>query len=229
MDHGLFVEYNNQVIQFPVNPEFIEFRRDSNNSTTDIVSLGEINILGVTHLAECRFEGFFPTNRHSSFVRTSGNFWQPSQYINFFERIREECRPCRFIVTNTNINMLVSIEFFDYKHEYAEGEVFFKLGLKEFRNHSAREVVINITPTQPRVATSPAPSTSTNRRVTTGSRVIVNGRLHRDSFGSGPGLTEQNATRIINIIAQGRSHPYHVALVGGGNRGWVRAQDVRLV
>jgi hypothetical protein len=66
------------------------------------------------------------------------------------------------------------------------------------------------------------------QKIGIGSRVIVNGRLFRDSYGTGGGLTERNAERVITLIANGRAKPYHVALVGGGDRGWVSADSVRL-
>ena len=226
MDHGIYIEYENQVLQLPVNPEKITIKHDSNNSTANIVGLGEINRIGIANLREVGFESFF-TNSPSSFVRTRRNFQPPRVYLNLIERIRRDRRPCRLVVTNTRINMLVSVEMFDNMHEHAEGDVYYSVVFKEFRNHSAREVTINITPAKPPRATTSQPrQPSTNQRVVQGSRVIVNGRLHRDSFGSGPGQTEVNATRIVNFLAPGRSHPYHVTLESGGWRGWVAADSI---
>lgn len=66
------------------------------------------------------------------------------------------------------------------------------------------------------------------KKIGRGSRVIVNGQLHADSYGGGPGLTERNAERKISLIARGRKYPYHVTTLSGGARGWVSAKAVRL-
>jgi len=57
--------------------------------------------------------------------------------------------------------------------------------------------------------------------ITIGTRVTVNGKLHRDAHGNGAGLVESNATRLVNLIAPNTSHPYHVTLLDGTWRGWV--------
>lgn len=237
--HRVFFEYGGQVVQLPANPEEITLKRHAENETAEVLQLGQINQLTIPNLSECVIEAFLPVRPNGSFVNTNGNFRQPAFYRDLFNRIMTDRRQCRLVVTGTNINMAVSIESFEFTHKYAEGEIYFALELKEFRSHSAREVRINVTPPRPaqpprpRATTTPARPASTNRTVTVGARVRVNGRLHRDSFGNGGGLTEQNAIRVVNIIAPAgnpnQTHRYHVALVGGGNRGWVRSRDVTLI
>ncbi|MDE7060884.1 MAG: hydrolase, partial [Lachnospiraceae bacterium] len=57
--------------------------------------------------------------------------------------------------------------------------------------------------------------------------VLVNGRLHRDSYGNGPGQTKNNYRGKINFINQKGSHPYHVTTPTGGWLGWVTADSVK--
>ena len=40
MDIGIFLTYNGQVVQFPVNPEKIEVSSSSNNLNTEIITIG---------------------------------------------------------------------------------------------------------------------------------------------------------------------------------------------
>lgn len=231
MDHGIFFEFRDRIVQLPVNPKEITFQRESNNETAEIIGLGEINRLGIVSLAECSFESFFPSNRNQSFVRTRNTFRTPAWHRDFFERVQRTQAPSRIgrlVITNTGINMLASVEDFTVTHQGAEGDIHYSINFKEYRSHQARRVTIRIN--KPQAATTSSPrQPSTNKKVTVGARVIVNGRLHRDSFGTGPGLTEVNATRVVNFIAPGRSHPYHVTLVGGGWRGWVTAGSVRVI
>lgn len=232
---GFFIEYEGTIAHFPVPPETIMASKGSNNETVEVVRLGEVNQLGVTSLADIEFESFFPgrINRHASYVRTSNKFREPKWYVDLIEKIRKDKKPCRFIVTGTMISYLVSIEHFEWEYRAGEeSDVYFMIEFKEYRSYQARQVKVlqNVsTPQRPKVTKTPKKNTSPNKPVTKGCEVVVNGRLHRDSYGTGPGLTEKNARRKVNFIKKGRSHPYHVTLLNGGWRGWVTAGSVRRV
>jgi len=224
----LYIEYNNQRIPFPVNPESLRQVRNAGNQTFDVVSLGQINQLGFTTLTDFTIESFFPARSHQSFILTQRNFRRPNFYVDLIERIKRDRRPCRIVLTNTRLSMLVSIESFDYEFRGADGDIYFKLDLKEFKQHSAREVSMNLANQIPRVPVVTPRRPTPPARITVGSIVIVNGRLHQDSFGSGPGQTERNATRRVSHHVPGRRFPLHVKTLDGGWRGWVTAGSVRL-
>jgi len=230
---GLFIEYRNQIVQLPVNPSELRRVKESDNTEISIVQLGDISRLGIAKLSECLVECFFPVSPNHAYVRTSGRFKPPNFYIEFLERIRTDRRPCRFVVTGTKINMMVSIEGFDYELKAGTDDIYYRLALKEFRNHSAKILRLNVPPPpgpapRPPAVAAPARPSSTNQQIGIGSTVIFNGRLHRDSFGSGPGRTEKNAKRRVNFHQPGRRCPYHVTMLDGGWRGWVTADSVRL-
>ena len=229
---GIFMEYGGQIVHFPVNPEMIGYSESSNNETTEVVPLGEINRLAITSLGSTEFESWFP-GRPGRYSRTNNRFWTPKQYVDFFKKVRKEQKPVRFVVTDTQINFLASIEHFEYDHRAGEEEdMYYTIELLEYRHHEARQVKVVqqvSTAIKPVVVKKPAQSKSTNKPVTIGSTVIVNGRLHRDSYGTGPGKTEKNARRKVNFIKKGRSHPYHVTMLDGGWRGWVTAGSVKRV
>ena len=44
MSIGIFMEYANELIQLPVNPEELEVVKEGSNDTTEVVKLGEISI-----------------------------------------------------------------------------------------------------------------------------------------------------------------------------------------
>ena len=44
MDIGIFIEYSGQVVQIPVNPQTFNVNTSGNNTTTEIITLGEIVI-----------------------------------------------------------------------------------------------------------------------------------------------------------------------------------------
>lgn len=234
----IFIEYDNRVVALPVNPEELMLQRDGNNETLEIVSLGEINMLKAAKLASISFECFFPPNADASYVSTKGDFRSPNFYIDFIESIRNAKKPCRFIVSETRINLLASIETFDFGIKAGPaGEIYYALGLKEFANYGVKEVkVTDYGSNRPKTknvntgvsVTKPKPPAPAKKSVYAGCTVIVNGQLHRDSYGAGPGQWRRNFRGKINFINQKGSHPYHVTTMDGGWQGWVLASAVEV-
>jgi len=126
----------------------------------------------------------------------------------------------RVIGTDLGINILATVEEFEWKYIDSTGDIAYDLSFKEYREFGAKLVAKN---------KIKRPKPPTNKPIVPGCEVIVNGRLHRDSYGSGPGLTEKNARRKVNFIKKGRKYPYHVTLLNGGWRGWVTEGSVRRV
>ena len=222
----LFFHYNNQLVKMPVNPNNIELRGRGDNQTVNIVSLGEVNLLNPRQLNEFEVRSFFPSTSNAPYVLTRTDFRPPQFYIDFFNGIREDENPVLFVLSDTNISMLVSVEVFDYRRKHGTDDIDYTLRLKEYKQYSTRTVTVSLNANRANVA-PPRPAPATSTPITIGARVIVNGRLHRDSFGGGPGQAEINATRLVNFIQKGRSHPYHVTNLEGGWRGWVTADSVR--
>lgn len=219
---GFFLEFRGSIVQLPLNPEKVEVTTSVDNNKTEVVKLGEVVELGKQKLSEIQFESFLPKTFNSMYNLpvSRGNFKSPDNIINFIQRIIDSQQPARLVVTDTRINMLVGIEQFDYSHQAGNHEdVYYTIKLTEWKDYSPVRVQVN-----PPAKAKP----STNRKITVGSTVIVNGRLHRDSWGRGPGLVEKNATRRINYIEPSRAYPYHVTLLNGGWRGWVTKESVRL-
>jgi len=225
----VFFEYDGAVIQMPVNPQELEIKGNGANKTKEIVSLGEINLLNPEKLKEITLKSFLPAEV-APYVVTKGSFKEPEFYISFFSKIIKAKKPVLFIVTDTDIYMSMAIESFSYKRRYGTSDIDYELKLKEFKNYTAKSVNVTLTSNKANVikttTNSSGSSGATSQDITIGCTVRVNGRLHRDSYGSGPGVTEVNATRLVNFIVKGRACPYHVTLLGGGWRGWVTADSV---
>lgn len=232
---NLFIEYGDTVIQFPVNPEDIKIKSSSGNETQEVVKLGEVSTLRDSKLASLEFSSFFPVqNDGSPYILTKNRFRDPDFYLDFLIKIRDAHKPCRFLISDTKINMVVSIEDFEYGFESGDVDVYYSLGLKQYREVRVREVNISdyqstrpkYTPPPPPPPPRPAPA---SKQVTIGCTVILNGQLHRDSYGAGPGQTRSNFQGKINFINLKGSHPYHVTTMDGGWQGWVLASCVQVV
>lgn len=225
----LFFEYENQVVQLPVNPPELEVQYGSNNKTDEIVKLGEINILRKASLKEIDIESFFPATQNAPYVLTKGKFKAPQFYINFFEKIKREAKPCRFIVTDTKINMLVSIEDFSYKREAGTNDIEYTLSIKQYREYTAKVMRVK---KETNSATKKTVKTGVEREKTgfaVGDTVLVNGKYTADSYGNGNYGTFKNFTGKISKVVQDKRRPrrYHITTLSGGWCGWVTASQMK--
>lgn len=226
---AMFMEYGNEVIQFPVNPEEIKLTRDGNNDIEEVVKLGEVNIAKDTKLATTEIECFFPQENIYPFILTKGDFKNPKFYIDFIEKVRKEKKPVRFIVSDTNINLLALIDDFEYGYGYGSDDVDYKLSLTEYREITVKVVKIEKKEEPKKEIEKPRPAPA-EKKVTVGCEVMVNGRLHRDSWGKGPGKTLKNYHGKLNFVkTDNRSHPYHVTDLKGGWMGWVTKGSVKVL
>lgn len=236
MDIGIFFEFEKNVIQLPVNPEKLEVKYKGNNKTTEIISLGEVSVLKDRKLAQVSFSSFFPDQSWFPAIRTTGDFKGAQFYKDYFQKVFDNKKPIRLIVTGIDVNMLVSVEAFDYFHQAGDHEdAYYTLDLLEYRPFKITEVVIPEISTpglveMPAVGVTPAaPVARTDTEIVIGSTVILNGRVHYDSYGAKPGKTFTNYTGKINLINLKGTHPYHVTTPTGGYLGWVKKENLTLV
>lgn len=225
-DICMYFEYrNSQKVQLPVNPEKLEIREPGRNSTAEVIALGEISILKLSGLSTISFESFIPTQSNASYIAKDAVVYDSKFYRDFFNAVKKEREPLNFIVSGLGINIEISVEDFDYWWEGSDPDMYFKISLKEFKDAKVKTVTI-----------SPAAKANIQqerknaaKKVAVGSKVRVNGRLHKDSYGAGPGATEKDAIRKVNFIKPGRKCPYHVTTLSGGWRGWVTEQSVEVI
>lgn len=233
MDIGFFVNYKNQVIQLPVNPEKVSVEFAGNNTSKEIISLGEITLLKDRKLSTISFKSFFPQYEWFPAIRTRGQFKTPDFYKKFFEGIMNDKKPCRLIITGISINTQCSVESFEYYHQGGDHEdAYYSLEFKEYREYHITEVAIDSSlgdsnKNSISVADTPAkPLTPSN--ITKGCSVILNGRVHYDSYGAKPGKTFKDYKGKVNFINEKGTHPYHVTTPDGGWLGWVTKESVVL-
>lgn len=223
-----FFEFNGTLINLPVNPEKLLLAGEGNNTATEVVNLGEINLLRTQKLRTIEINSFFPRVEGASYDISLGGFKTPKAYIEFFESIIAAKKPCRLVVTDTEINMLVSIESFAYGHGAPDLDTYFQMKLKEYKPFNARVVVITETPataTDPDTVTVQTP-TDGNRSATgfaIGDAVVVSGTYYYSSYGASPtGKFSSYAGKISHIVAdKTRKYRYHITSPTGAYKGWV--------
>lgn len=232
-----FFEYSNLIVQLPVNPEALIINSDSNNQGIEIVKLGDASILRDIKLKTCEVKSFFPVNSEPPYVLTKGLFQGPQFYIDFFDRVRKDKKPMRFTVSDMPVNMLVSIESFDYGKQAGDEDMQYKLKLKEYKPIGAKLVTIvppktttPLTSAQPTIITTSPVIERPKTGFAIGDSVIVNGNYWSSSYGDPPyGVFNDFVGKIGHIVADTtRKYRYSIYTLEGGARGWVGADQLKI-
>lgn len=235
MDIGIFLEYDGQVVQIPVNPSTFNVKTSGNNATSEIITLGEIVIPKKKKLSSISWECFFPYESWYPAIRTKGGFKSAQFYLDFINKIRDDCKPCHLTVTGIGFDDDVVIEQFDYYHQAGDHEdTYYSIELKRYQSYAVSVIskqaatgqstkTTAVGTVQPQAKATPAPT-----QITIGCDVILNGQVHYDSYGSKPGKTFKNYKGKVNLINKKGTHPYHVTTPSGDWLGWVTEGSVTL-
>ena len=143
MDYYLSFNNNEERLRLPVIPSSFEVLIPHQNTTINITNLGEINLIGKTGLSTMTIESFFPKQQYSFCLYK--DFPQPYECIKMLLKWKESGRPIRVIVTETPINYAMAIESITYSEADGTGDVYFILGLKEYKFIKTSNVTTTIT------------------------------------------------------------------------------------
>ena len=122
---------NSDKIMLPVNPESFAFTEKHNNTSVNVNSIGEVNLLGKRDLKTGTISSHFP-KRDRNYANNSGR-QAPYTYINKLLSWKSSGKPVRLIITETKINFQVTIETLKYGEQDGTGDVYYDLTLKEYR------------------------------------------------------------------------------------------------
>ena len=223
--------------QLPVSPEKLQIKINNANHTLTLINEGEINLLKTPGLTDNENECRIPQVKYPFAVYPSG-FKGASYFLQCFEGLKTGKKPFQFIVSRTmpsgkalfSTNMKVSMEDYRLTEQAKDGfDVMVKIKLKQYRDYGTKTVRIKTAGSGPQASLEAPRADSTVREsepIGIGSEVIINGRLHRDSYGNGPGQTRSHYRGKVNFINQQGSHPYHVTTPSGDWLGWVTADSV---
>lgn len=125
-----WIKSESEAIQLPVPPSDFEKVTGVNNSTTNIIGLGEINVLGKKKLATIPIKTFWPAQQYD-FCDCDVTL-KPYEFVEKIEKLMNENKTFQLIITGTTINMLCAIENFSYGENDGSGDVYFNLELKEY-------------------------------------------------------------------------------------------------
>lgn len=166
MEFWLSVDNHAEKIQLPVNPSQFSLSVGNKNETVNVVDLGDVNLLGGEALASIELSSFFPAEYAPYCAYRS--IPEPYEAVKLIEQWRVNKKPLRLIITDTNINLLCTIESFEYGERGGSRDVYYKLSLKEYRHIKIEQLKVTGVATQstakPRPVTKPQPKTYTVKK-----------------------------------------------------------------
>lgn len=229
----------------PITPSKLQTTIKNKNKTIVLINEGEINVLKTAGLTEITFDILLPNVNNYPFALYQNGFKTASYYLDELEKLKTSKKSFQFIVSRVygkkllfDTNLKVSLEDYKVTEDAKDGDcIKVAVSLKQYRDYSTKTVNIKLDPYKPKPVIKPQPAPrpssnsggSSNKPVTPGCTVIVNGQLHRDSYGAGPGQMRNNFQGKINFINLKGSHPYHVTTMDGGWQGWVLASAIRVI
>ena len=224
-------EYDNRIVILPITPEDIEITYPGDNKSANIIQLGEISLLKKRKLATFTINSWFPDDNYYPGIKTSGRFEDSNFYVDFFEKIRNDKKPCLFIIYGLNISMDVSIESFVQERRGGEHEdLYYTLSFKEYKSYSIKELPTKVQEESSEILETVDKKTPTLEptEITVGTTVIVNGTLYSDSYGNNPGKSLSNYTGAVNLINKKGTHQYHIVTTDGKWLGWVNREALSI-
>lgn len=222
----------------PIAPSKMQMKINGNNKTLTLINGEEINMLKKAGLTDISFDLLLPNVKYPFATYKSG-FVDAKYFLDAMEEMKTSEEPFQFIVTRAfpngkmifDTNMKVSLEDYSISEDKKEGfDVVASVNLKQYRNFGTKTCKVSKFEKneKPKVSKPIEPKREVNpKKIGIGSTVIVNGRLHRDSYGNGAGQTRTNYRGKVNFINMKGSHPYHVTTPSGGWLGWVTASSVK--
>ncbi len=222
-------------ILLPVAPSKLSIGFKSHNKTLNLMNDGEINILKDPGLLDISFDVLIPNTKYPFSIYESG-FELADKYIEKINKLKTDKKPFQFIVTRTkpdgipifNTNIKVSLEEYEMSEDAEEGfDIMLSIKLKQYKAYSTKIVKIEKAKEDTPKVEVIQERESDPKEIMIGSDVIVNGVLHRDSYGKGAGQSRNNYKGKVNLINKKGSHPYHVTTPEGAWLGWVTEGSVK--
>lgn len=139
-----WLSFNNNAekLRLPVNPNGISVTSPFGIADVNVTHIGEFSIFGERGLKELSFSSFFPRDYSQSYCEYDG-FPLPTECVKMLEGWRDAKKPLRLIVTETDINIAVTIRDLklDYQKAAEMGDIYYTITLKEFHWQKERKSV----------------------------------------------------------------------------------------
>lgn len=130
MDIFLSINNREQVIQLPIVPSSFRIPSPVNNETFTTINQGDIKLIGQRGLKSITISSFFPSK---AYPFNRDNTYKGYEYAEIIESWIDRRLPVRLVATNTPVNILMTIDEFEYGIQDGSGDVYYTLTLSEFK------------------------------------------------------------------------------------------------
>lgn len=126
----IWLKQGKEKFRLPVLPSGFEESVSQQNTSVNINSFGEVNILGKRGLKTLSLSSFFPKKEYG-FLQYTNDLLKPYESVDLIESWMDA--PIKVTITGTNIDMDATIESFTYSEQDGTGDVYYTIDLKEYR------------------------------------------------------------------------------------------------
>jgi len=128
MDIFLSVNNREQILQLPVVPPEFTITKPRKNDVFETATQGDLKLLGTEGLKGIIINSFFPV-RDYPFLRSRA--YRGFEYVYIIDTWLNAKLPIRLIVTETPINMAVTVDNFEYTIK-SDGDLYYTMECCQF-------------------------------------------------------------------------------------------------
>ena len=118
-------------LRLPVLPAEYTVTSAQNNTTVNIINLGDVVLKGKRGLRSISFSSFFPMRYDADYCEFT-NIKKPKAYVEMLESMKR-AGAVKLIITGTSINFRCTIESFEWGENDGTGDIDFSLTLQEYK------------------------------------------------------------------------------------------------
>lgn len=157
-------------ILLPITPSKLELKINNKNKTTELINIGEVNILKIPGLTDINFKARIPHTKYP-FANYENGFKNAKYFLDNIEKLKVNNSPFQFIVSRTSsrdtilfhTNLKVSLEDYSIEEDAENNsDLIFSIKLKQFRDYSSKKILVNNT-NKPTGTVSTKRSNGTNK------------------------------------------------------------------
>ena len=116
----------------PVTPKTYKVETEQNNRVVDILDTGEAQLFGNRKLKRLSFSCFFSQPKHE-YPFVVGDTMEPTACVSLREKWKEGKKAVRVIITDSPVNLMMSIKSFDYREQDGSRDIYYELKFIEWR------------------------------------------------------------------------------------------------
>lgn len=204
-----------ELVQMPVLPEKLTYKREGNIQEVDLLNVGTTYIPRKPGALEISFESFWPVTREKNLtlVRTKDNFKKVGYYSNFFRNAMNAKVPLWFVVTGvTHMIEPVLVDNLETWVEGGSGSRHYSIVLRRYTPEDTTSTKI----------------TTNKKGLAIGDFVHLSGKVYQECTSKEP--KKKNYKKVlckINLIKKKQPNPYHLVDQNNKPIGWAKKGAIK--